>query len=440
MLRLPTDGVLAQLPRLCSGTFDAEKSWCDETTVRLPAIADPAQERIISTLDELLFPFCPGARDVLLTRHRMPDSHRDVLRSLGFDFENQETNVRPRDALDDREVPHRYFYSPYAVVPDWEAALEAWSISNSLPATTTVRKVNSKVYSWQLRSDLGGTFGETCLSAASVGVAATAILAKGKGALIKEAYGVSGRGSLLVETSKTLERICRYIENGERRGGRVEFIVEPLLAKKEDFSCQVDLHETEGPRILGVQRMQNRGFSFGKVETVEKSFTDRLERWGYFRVIEKVGAVLIADGYFGPACVDSMLAEEGLVPVVEINARKSMGLINQTLHERMGRRSKRSTLGFHDIRVSSGASHQALIDRLEARDLLLSMNRPVGVLPLNASGITVNLPVEPSAVSPDPVAGRVYFSIHSDDAAAEERLEAAFVQVLGEVEMRVPGQ
>jgi hypothetical protein len=49
------------------GTFDAEAFWRDPELARLPALPDPAAERIVSAMDELLFPACqPG--DLLITR------------------------------------------------------------------------------------------------------------------------------------------------------------------------------------------------------------------------------------------------------------------------------------------------------------------------------------------------------------------------------------
>ncbi|MFD2876798.1 hypothetical protein ACFTAO_13755 [Paenibacillus rhizoplanae] len=43
---------------------------------------------------------------------------------------------------------------------------------------------------------------------------------------------------------------------------------------------------------------------------------------------------LFETGYHGEVCIDSMLLASGeLVPIVEINARKSMGLINHHINQ-----------------------------------------------------------------------------------------------------------
>ena len=69
------------------GTLDAEEYWRDPGLARLPALPDPAAERIVAAMDELLFPLCqPG--DLLLTRHLMDPALADYLARIGFRLEH----------------------------------------------------------------------------------------------------------------------------------------------------------------------------------------------------------------------------------------------------------------------------------------------------------------------------------------------------------------
>jgi hypothetical protein len=435
----------ARVGTLCSATFDSERFWCDSDSIRLPAVVDPAQDRIVATLDELLFPFCPNPRDVLLTRQQLPSSQRDYLRSLGFDFENRVTGTGPCQS-DPLWPARRYFYSPYAILPNFADALVGWHVTNSLPPLEAVRCVNSKLYSWELRCDVVGKLGEQCFSAADVRIVAAGFLAQERKAVIKEGYGVSGRGNVLIEGTRMLDRICRHIDNAERKGGKAEFVVEPLLAKKRDFSCHFALSPTGSLRQLGIQSMTNRGMSFYRIEQAEPGLVALLQQSDYFRVMERVGKALFEKGYFGPVCVDSMLTEEGLVPLVEINARKSMGLINIHLNQQLGEPGRRIALSFRNLRVPQGFSHDSLLERLEARRSLYLRTRGHGIAVLNARGLAANLasPQETRGTgnaperSPMPrAAGRLYFAILSDSAAEEAAIEQSLMQVLSELGIQV---
>ena len=53
-----------------------------------------------------------------------------------------------------------------------------------------------------------------------------------------------------------------------------------------------------------------------------------LDRHGYRDILADVGAALADEGYHGPVGVDSMVLDDNtLVPVLEINARRSLGLL-----------------------------------------------------------------------------------------------------------------
>jgi len=440
--------ILSPHSTLCSATFNSEKFWCETDTIHLPAIIDPAQERIVSTLDELMFPFCPDSEDILLTRHELLPGHLDYLRSLGFNFQNRVVGVDIDKSTHEPDKLRHYYYSPYAVLNDWETTVKQWTLTNSLPLFDTVKTVNSKIYSWQLRCDITDKLGASCFSSREVGVESEAILAQGRKVLIKEAFGVSGHGSVLIDGKKALERICRYIENKEKTGGKAAFVVEPFLTKTVDFSCHFSINVNGEINLFGVQRMRNQGFCFNKVEPAEDSLINLLDNQGYFEVVEKIAETLFNDGYYGPVCLDSMLTTDGIVQIVEINARKSMGLINLSFNAHLGNPTERSVLGFYNLRVPGNFTFDDLLYRLHERRILLSRTNCRGAALLNAGGLTVNiadsaLPESPfdmqSADSCNSVTGvgRIYFSILSNSANDENDIEKELTNILHETGLKI---
>lgn len=415
---------------LCSATFNSEKFWCETDTIHLPSIINPAQERIVSTLDELMFPFCPDSKDILLTRNKLSVCHLDYLRSLGFNFQNRILNVNTNKSIHEPDKVRHYYYSPYAVLSDWETTVAPWSLTNNLPRFDTVKTVNSKIYSWQLRCDIIGKLGASCFSSREVGIESEAILAQGRKVLIKEAFGVSGHGSVLVDGEKALERICRHIENKEKHGGKAAFVVEPFLTKTVDFSCHFSINMNGELNLFGVQRMRNQGFCFSKVEQADASLINLLDNQGYFEVVEKVAEALFNDGYYGPVCLDSMLTTDGIVEIVEINARKSMGLINMRFNAHLGNPAERSMLGFYNLRVPGNFTFDELLNKMHEHRILLSRTNCRGAAILNSGGLTVNITDSTNSVSG---IGRIYFSILSNSIKDENDIEKELTKILYEM-------
>jgi hypothetical protein len=416
---------------LCSAVFDSERFWQEDNAICLPAVNDPVSDIIVSTLDELMFPFCPGEGDVLITRNNLPAAQVDYLRSLGFCFENVLAGAAEQERRQKPDGNRSYLHSPYSVLPAWKEKLAGWNVINDLPSLQVVKKVNSKIFSWQLRSELAGNLGNVCFSSSDVRSAAGKILLQGKKAILKEAFGVSGRGSIVIDNEKILDRICGYIYSREKKGGKAEFVIEPLLNKTMDFSCHFIADRNTGVTMLGLQRMKNSGFAFSKVESAECELEQLLDKNGYFSTVETVAHAIMDEGYSGPVCLDSMITADGIVPIVEINARKSMGLVNIMLHARIKNPAKRCVLGFYDMHVPHDFSHQNLLEYLDKKHILFNGERGYGIVVLNSNGITAhrNAILDGSmtfSTARKRYMGRIYYAIISDTSDSGMLLEKKF--------------
>ena len=297
------------------GPFDAERWWRPSDLAALPAAAPAADT---SAMDELLAGFCaPG--DLLLTRRPIAPCLLSGLAACGITFQHTVIGDEPVPACDRIE--------PYAVVPQTKALDRA----DRLPEVAAVAAVNSKTWSNALAERLGlpGT-GRVVRSTAELVAAVAAVDGP---VVVKDPYGVSGRAALEVTTPGVLRAITRTLD---RQRTRVELLVQRRFDRVLDFSAHLEVSRDGGWRLRGVREMVNRGFRYLGSGPPSPELAGVLERAGYRDVLAEVASALHAAGYWGPAGVDSMLLRDGtVVPLLEINARQSMGLLSLALGERL---------------------------------------------------------------------------------------------------------
>ncbi|MGM1021801.1 MAG: hypothetical protein ACQEXV_14895 [Bacillota bacterium] len=396
---------------LYMGTFEAEVYWRDAQLASLPAIPERASSAIVAAMDELLFSFCqPG--DALLTRYAISPVHRQYIAQLGFhptvnerdltDGTEQAGNVSAAsvfELLGSRKADTSTGFpqlegcvlSPFAGLPHVEEAARAWGITLHQPPLETIRKVNAKTYSSDLKRSLGLRHpGYIVTSFADVAEAGRKLLRDGS-FLIKDDFGVSGKGNLHITSTQMLDRIVSYLRGQERKGKRVLFLLEPFLEKEQDFSCQFTIGDNGSVDILSVQCLANNQFAYRESLSPDKAFMERLEREGYFRLMQDVGKQLYQDGYYGDVCIDSMILRGGkLEPIIEINARKSMSLIKHQLDTFLAGKNMRGTLTNYSLSHDGSLSYEELLEGLECEGLLFTGESEEGVMPLGANTLYVN--------------------------------------------------
>jgi hypothetical protein len=315
------------------GTFDAESWWRPADLAALPSVggADPA----VGAMDELLAGFCaPG--DLLITRYPLAAPIYDGLRT-SFDHvslgdpgpvpagRDVPGDSRPgpieREILADQVVMERIRgreLTPYAVLP------ETWTLAEQLlPAPEIVAEVNSKTWSNELVRELGlPGAGRVVRSVDELVKAVTALDFR---ALVKDPYGVSGRALLKVGTPGVLRAVERVLRKQLDAGCRVELIVQENYPKQHDFSGHLLIDPSGEWDFLGLQLMTNRGFRHFGSSPVPPGLID--QGW-YAEALAEVVPAISKTGYWGPVGVDAMLLDDGtVIPLLEINARQSLGLL-----------------------------------------------------------------------------------------------------------------
>jgi len=376
------------------GTFDAEAWWRPDDLAELPSVggSDPA----VGAMDELLLGFC-APDDLLITRYPM---HPDLLTCHALSVDDP--GPGPVERYIDPELVRGASVAPYAVLPDTSRL-----VGEGLPPSEVVALVNSKTWSNDLVVELGlPGAGVVVRSVEELVDAVTALEFR---ALVKDPYGVSGRALLEISTPGVLRAVERVLRKQDRR---VELLVQEKMPKLHDFSGHFMLNRDGTAEFLGLQQMTNKGFRHLGSHRAPAALIDQSR---YADSLAGVVDALVQAGYWGPVGVDAMVLADGtVVPVLEINARQSLGLL--TLHL-----DQRTELTAHlwqiELNVAPG---KGIADVLTAFDGLLTTGDGPGVQVLNGS--TLAAP-----------GGRLYLAIYCrpDDLGSWQRRLTAAVNAAG---------
>ncbi|WP_322923026.1 hypothetical protein [Paenibacillus campi] len=441
------------------GTFEAELHWREPNLATLPSLPDQEAERIVTAMDELLFAFCqPG--DLLLTRYAMEACQRDYTAALGFDFATARSDLEPLLHADTATVSQslhsggqllqqnkteqpisvfRLLYeqgqavaaqlplagaqlSPFAWVPYINETSQRYSIVARQPQLETVRTVNTKHYSALMKERLElANPGLLVRSAAELELVGGTLLQDGS-FMIKDNYGVSGKGNLHINSPALLQRIVNSVRKQEQKGRHVQFVLERYLHKERDFSCQFYITEQGDIDILSVQWLANSQFAYRESLSPDAQFMERLERSAYFDTMIDIGRLLYRDGYFGHVCIDSMTLQDGTIePMVEINARKSMSLIKHSIDRYLRQYGLVGNMTNYTVSHDGSFMYEQLLIELEHQGLLFMPERGSGILPLTSAAWSVNHRDAPMGSKRK---GRLYLSaVAADEQQKRELLD-----------------
>ena len=441
---------IEQQPKLVIGNFNSEEYWRDSNYALLPSYKEPQTDAIISVMDEVQFPFCNNKNDLLITRHPLNEIHANYLRNLGFHFRN---NTIPPDikggvATDIFELLNQtdnqdYFknilsdnftISPFSVIPKAHDFCNRYGINCFLPNADNVAQVNSKHFSHILNTELLG-LSHSCEvnSSEEFRTAGENLLSQFSAFLVKDPFGVSGKGNILINSIRVLESIKNYLAKQEKKGKIVSFILESLFDKKMDFSCQFEISENNTCQIVAIHEMENEGFAFSRIKASSDEFKQFLEKANYFNDVHSISNALHMSGYYGPVCLDSMVTTDGkIVQIIEINARKSMGFINHSIDAYLSNYNTHSKLSFLPIGVNKGFTLDAFFNELETAGILFQPSRPYGILPLTTKTITINELTDELFYK-----GRFYFSLVTTEKYTENNILDKLRLLLNNMDIKV---
>jgi hypothetical protein len=216
------------------------------------------------------------------------------------------------------------------------------------------------------------------------------LLKEGSSFLIKDLFGVSGKGILPIYSMFILNRICYYLKKQEYEGKKTIFLIEPILNKEFDFSCQINIQINGEIDFISLHANEVEGFKHLNCRYLNSSRIQFLEKEKYFEKIELIGKELYNDKYFGPVCIDSMILKDGSVRVlVEINARKSMTLFHDSVRKKFPF-IQDSLMIQLNLMMSNNISLEQFMVLLQKARLLFNTKLCEGILPLSGNSLVVN--------------------------------------------------
>jgi hypothetical protein len=201
------------------------------------------------------------------------------------------------------------------------------------PELDIVRRVNSKLWSFALEREMGVAISGSAVAATFEELAAAVAQAcphpQDKW-VIKGAYGfaardrVLGRGPVIDHPQAKWAR--RRFERGE------SLLFQPWLKVEREYGVVMELKEDGSSKIIGISDLQTNGAGTGTGYLLgRKVNAERLRQLE--SMARKVAQQLFAAGYYGPVGVDALEHCGGLLPLLEINARYTMGFIALAVEE-----------------------------------------------------------------------------------------------------------
>lgn len=225
----------------------------------------------------------------------------------------------------------------YTQIESWGASkrVAKWAREHHLtyhvPAWDVVREVNSKAFSFEQTDRLP----EARLITSWKELEQWMQTVQGP-KVLKSCFGLSGQGHLLLPAP--LEKLQLFATR-EFEASR-PLIAEPWVVRKLDFSTQWIIDPDQSIAYLGStillsdEKGRYLGTQVGHEEQLFGSYFAKLHihKEIAMRVLKKMAAI----GFFGNVGIDAMIwGNDVLHPIVEINARKTMGWVALQIAKRL---------------------------------------------------------------------------------------------------------
>lgn len=218
-------------------------------------------------------------------------------------------------------------FTPWGWTPSAVALGE--SIGAHVPSVSleTIRRVNSKLWSHALEQELGlamkGAFAATGFAELLEAVAGACPL-DGDKWVIKNPFGFAARERVLGRGP--------HLEGAQATWARRQFakghtlIFQPWLERVREYGVTLEIKPGGGIKLLGISDLQTNGAGTGTGYLLGRKI-DPQRLTELEEIARVVGARLFREGYVGPAGVDALEHTRGLHPLLEINARYTMGFV-----------------------------------------------------------------------------------------------------------------
>lgn len=339
-------------PLVLLGNFEVEEEWARDEP-GLPRVAFTAGSAVVHRMDAFTL-LLAGKNDHVVLKAAPDPDHLGYLEELGLDLPRVHTvsggdpgQTVTRDALTDPALQEslRALGPDARIVPHGTSVREEelsglTGLPLGTPPAALCKAVNSKVYSRAVAEATGlrQATGWSCGNLTELDAAfeeARFLLRVGRRVVVKDAFGVSGKGISVLDDERRLDTLRRMIDRRAARSGddRVVLVVEEWVDKTADLNYQFTLGRDGSVHFDFVKEAITEGGVHKGHRFPARLTTLQLDAVRH--AVEVLGQRLATDGYFGVVGVDAMTDPQGgLYPVVEINARHNMSTYQTRLQER----------------------------------------------------------------------------------------------------------
>ncbi|QBI52621.1 preATP grasp domain-containing protein [Streptomonospora litoralis] len=427
------------------GNFEVEEEWA-HGEVGLPKIAVAKGRAVVNRMEEFAL-LLAGAQDCVVLKAEPDSGYLAYLEQLGAELperivvaDQAPDRTVTEDALADPGVLDRLtelagrgrLLLPHGVSTREEDLAAKVGMRLAAPGAAICKHVNSKVYS-RLAAEAVGlrqAAGWVCRTPAEFRAAAEEarpLLRAGGKVVVKDAYGVSGKGLAVVESDKRLALIARKVAAAADRAGtdRVALVVEEWVAKDTDLNYQFTVAGDGSVHFDFVKEaITDHGVHKGHRMPARLTAEQRAELRS---AAELLGRRLHADGYRGVVGVDAMTDPRGGVyPVVEINARNNMSTYQTVLQERYLGEGRVALARQYPLELRRPLPFERLAEALG--DRLLRARGDSGLLVNNFATVNAG-----AAGSGELFEGRLYGLLVADSQAELEEADARIAARLADL-------
>jgi len=407
-LRLDLTGS-ASTPLVVLGNFEVENRWAvDEPG--LPTVQFSGSRAIVNRMDEFGL-LLGGEGDYIVLKAPPDEEYLEYLSRLGIGLpavlsvrDQDPRHVVTEDVLADPDMPAELTRLARAGARLWphgvsdleERLAERCGLPLAGPPAAVCKAVNSKIYSRLAASAAGLRVppGGVCRDLDELAAEcdrARAWLSRGRTVVLKDAYGVSGRGIFVVSGQRQighLQEICA--RRAARSANRlVSIVMEEWLPKRTDLNYQFTIDQAGAVRFDFVKEaLTANGVHLGHQMPAR---LDRRQRDELADSVAALGARLAADGYHGIVGVDGLISTDGvLYPVIEINARNNMSTYQERLRQLFCASDQTLLAKYFPVRLRRPVPFSEVRDCLG--DLLLTQGSGTGLLVNNFATLNAAFP------------------------------------------------
>lgn len=218
-------------------------------------------------------------------------------------------------------------FTPWGWTPSVVALGERLGARVPRVALETVRRINSKLWSHALELELGVEMAgaRTAASFAELEEALAFACPRADDKwVIKSPFGFAARERVLGRGARLEGAQATWVRRQFARGETLIF--QPWLERVREYGVTLEIAHGGEIKLIGISDLQTNGAGTGTGYLLGRKI-DAGRRAELERIARMVGERLFREGYTGAAGVDAIEHSGGLHPILEINARYTMGFV-----------------------------------------------------------------------------------------------------------------